>query len=406
MTAPTPPPAPVVQPVAMLQENGFAAFLLVFFLLNVGMGVFPPLLPQVMESLDLSFAAAGLLGTAFGLTRFIADLPIGLLVERLGFRRILHAGMGLFLAGNVLSAAAPSFAVMALARGLMGLASGTVNVVGILYLMHTGSPAQRSRRGNLYELSVIAGMAVSADLAGMIGGRWGWRWSFWGASAAFLAAWATAARVSPALARVEANLLPATAPPPVAAGPRRPGAMLAIYVAMFAQAFAWGGGISTLLPLYGGRGLELPAEAVGRSMAIAFWAEVGLLFPVGWAADAWGKVRILLPGFGAILAGVLLVPASAGSLTYGAAFVLLTSGMSVWMLVPALLREQLGGDFRGRSAGLYRLVTDLGFILAPALVGWLIGRQGFTAGALAIALVVALSILLSLRYLSRRFDAF
>jgi MFS family permease len=401
MNKPTLPPSAGAGPASMLHENGFGAFLFLFFLLNIGMGVFPPLLPQIMGSLDLSFAAAGLLGAAFGLTRFVADLPVGLLVERLGFRRILHAGMGLFLAGTALSAVAPSFGVMAVARGLLGLASGTVNVVSILYLMHTGSPAQRSRRGNLYELSVIAGMAVSADLAGMIGSRWGWRWSFWAASLAFVAAWVVAARLSPALARVEASL-PSAAPAAAAGRPRRSWAILAIYVALFAQAFAWGGGISTLLPLYGGRGLDLSAEVVGRSMAIAFWAEVGLLFPVGWAADAWGKVRILLPGFGAILLGVLLVPASAGMLTYGAAFVLLTSGMSVWMLVPALLREQLGGGFRGRSAGLYRLVTDLGFILAPALVGWLVGRYGFLAGAVAIAAVVLASILVSLRFLARR----
>jgi len=385
---------------AILRENGFAAFLFLFFLLNVGMGVFPPLLPQIMGDLELSFAAAGLLGAAFGLTRFAADLPVGLLAERLGFRRILHAGMGVFLLGTVLSALAPSFGVMALARGLMGLASGTVNVVSILYLMHTGSPAQRSRRGNLYELSVIAGMAVSADLAGMIGARWGWRWSFWAAALAFAAAWAVVVRISPALTRVEACLVPAKPGPAPAAQRPLSTTLVALYAAMFAQAFAWGGGISTLLPLYGGRGLDLSAEVVGRSMAIAFWVEVALLFPVGWAADATGKVRVLIPGFGAILLGALLAPASGGALTYGAAFVLFTAGMSVWMLVPALLREHLGGDFRGRAAGLYRLVTDLGFILAPAVVGWLIGRSGFLAGALAIALVLALSIALSLRFLT------
>lgn len=403
MTTPTlPGPAETGQPAKMLREHGFAAFLFLFFLLNAGMGVFAPLLPQIMGSLDLSFAEAGLLGAAFGLTRFATDLPIGLLVERLGFRRVLNAGMALFLAGTVLCAVAPSFAVMALARGLMGLATGAVNIVSILYLMHTGSPAQRGRRSNLYELAVIAGMAVSADLAGMIGGRWGWRWSFWGASLVLLAAWAMAARISPALVGVEAALVAAQPAGKPAARTGLSTVMMAIYVAMFAQAFAWGGGISTLLPLYGGRGLALSSEAVGRSMAVAFWVEVALLFPVGWAADARGKVRVLIPGFAAILIGVLLVPASGGILGFGAAFVVLTSGMSVWMLVPALLREHLGRDFRGRSAGLYRLVSDLGFILGPATVGWLIGRYGFLAGAVAIAAVVLLSILLSLRFLAGR----
>jgi predicted MFS family arabinose efflux permease len=386
----------------MLRDHGFGAFLFLFFLLNIGMGVFAPLLPQIMGTLDLSFAAAGLLGGAFGLTRFAADLPIGLLVERFGFRRALHAGMGLLLAGNVLSAVAASFWVMALARGLMGVATGVVNIVSILYLMHTGLPGQRSRRGNLYELAVIAGMAVSADLAGMIGGRWGWRWSFWAASLAFAAAWVVAARMSPALVEAEAAVVARTKPSEAPPRRTRPGVLAAIYLAMFAQAFAWGGAISTLLPLYGGRALALSPEAVGRSMAIAFWVEVALLFPVGWAGDARGKVRVILPGFAAVLGGVLLVPATGGLVSFGAAFVVVVSGMSVWMLVPALLREHLGPDFRGRSAGLYRLVSDLGFILGPATVGWLIGRYGFPAAALAIAAVMLASILLSLRFLTGR----
>ena len=39
----------------------FAWFLLLFFLFNVGLGVFPPLLPQIMGDLQLSFAGWWLL---------------------------------------------------------------------------------------------------------------------------------------------------------------------------------------------------------------------------------------------------------------------------------------------------------------------------------------------------------
>jgi MFS family permease len=287
------------------------------------------------------------------------------------------------------------------ARGILGIASGMGNITAILYLMRSGPAGQRSRRANLYELAVVAGMAVSSDLGGVVGGRWGWRWSFGLGVLVLIAAWAVAARrVLPALMAIE--LPPTSRGVSVRTGRRLPsGPILAIYLAMFTQAFAWGGGISTLLPLYGGRALDLSPSAIGRTMALAFWVEVCLLFPVGWAADAWGKTRILLPAFLAILLGTLLVPATGGILGYGAAFVLLTAGMSGWMLVPAILTEHLGGDFRGRSAAFYRLVTDLGFILAPATVGWLIGRSGFHAAAWAIGIVVASSLLLSFRFLSR-----
>ena len=97
----------------------FASFLLLFFLFNVGLGVFPPLLPQIMEDLRLSFAGTGLLGTAFGLFRFLADLPAGYLLERLGPRIVLHSAAGLLVLGTAVSALANSFWAMFLARALL-----------------------------------------------------------------------------------------------------------------------------------------------------------------------------------------------------------------------------------------------------------------------------------------------
>jgi hypothetical protein len=38
--------------------------------------------------------------------------------------------------------------------------------------------------------------------------------------------------------------------------------------------------------------------------------------------------------------------------------------------------------------GLYRFITDLGMVAAPAIVGWLTGQGGFGVGAAAVALVL------------------
>jgi len=377
-------------------------FLALFFLWNVGMGVFSPLLPEVMEGLRLSFAAAGFLGTAFALTRFLVDLPAGILADRLGAAWLLHGAAGLLLAGSALAALAGSFEVMAVARGLTGFGSGLANIISVLYLMRRGTVAHRIRRANLYELAVIAGMAVSADAAGAVATVWGWRTSFAMAAGLLGGVWLVGAfgvlpNVRGMLAEAPAAQVSATPSNPI--GSRS--AILAIFVAGFAQAFAWGGGIATLLPLYGGSALAFSPAVIGRAMAVAFWVEVGLLYPVGWAADAWGKSRVMIPGFLAMLLGTLLVPWATGPVTYGAAFVILAAGMSVWMMVPALMAEHLAGGFGGRAAGLYRLVTDFGFIIAPATVGSLVDGFGFGAAAAAIAMVLLVSILLSICFLRR-----
>ncbi len=384
-----------------LWDTTFGWFLVQYFLWNVGQGAFTPLLPKVMEDLGLTFASSGLLGSGFALARFLVDLPAGVLAERLGVSCLVHGASGLLLLGGLLAAVAGSFEAMLAAQFLAGIGSGMANILAVLYLMRRSAPRQVNRRANMYELAVIAGMAASAFAAGEVATRWHWRASFGLAAGVQTVTWIVAARgVLPGLRGMLLEESRSPASPPIQVPPRASwGPMAAVFVATFAQAFAWGGGISTLFPLYGGSALGLSSAAIGQSLAVAFWIEVCLLVPVGWAADVWGKARIMVPGFGAMLLGTILGPLASGVLGFGVAYVLLNVGMSVWMLVPALLAEQARGAFGGRAAAKYRLVTDLGFIVAPATVGWMIGGWGFTAAALPIVGVLVISILLSLRFL-------
>jgi MFS family permease len=385
------------------RDATFGWFWAVYFLLNFGQGVFPPLLPQVMDGLHLSFAAAGLLGTAFGLARLVTDVPAGMLIERRGAAGALHGGIACLLVGTALSALATTPAGMYLARGIVGAGSGLSIVVSILFLMRRGPAALRTRRGNLYEVAVIGGTATSAWLGGAVAARLGWRWGFGLAGLAIALGWSIAAsRLAPAM-----RSLGPVAPGP--AGAPRPrwtaiarAPVLSIYAAAFTLAVAWAGGIATFLPLLGGRGLGMSAEGLGRVLSVAYVIEASLLVPVGWLADTTGRVRILVPGFLVMLAGMLVVPHATGVMAFGVVATCLVLGMAVWMIPPVLLAEWLPGGFRGPAAGLYRFVADLGYILAPGVIGWLIGWRGFTAAAAAMAVLFAVAAVLSVAFLGRR----
>jgi MFS family permease len=204
--------------------------------------------------------------------------------------------------------------------------------------------------------------------------------------------WLTAAwRVFPAI-RTAFRAVPVAQEGPTAmagaSSPAPPASILAIYLVVFGLAFVWAGAITTLAPLYGGQALGLSAAAIGRALAIGYVVEAFLLIPVGWAADTFGRLRVLLPGLAVLLAGVALLPLSGGFPAYTLACGLVIVGMTVWMIPASLLAEHLHGRFGGRAVGIYRFVTDLGMVTAPITVGWLIGRSGFAAGAGAIAVVL------------------
>ena len=367
-------------------------FLFTSFLLNFGQGVYPPLLPEVVGALGLSIAAAGLLGTAFSLPRSLLALPAGMLVERVGPTAMLHAGMGLVLAGTLVAATASSLATMALARALVGLGYGSTALVGIVYLMQAGPPNQRTRRGNMYEGALISANAVSGYLAGTVSVHVGWRWGFGAAAVAVAAGWLAAAwRVFPTIravlgARTETVEAAAVAPRP--APPAASRSLFAIYLVAFGLAFGWAGAIVTLAPLYGSQTLGLDAAHIGRALAIGYVVEAVLLIPVGWAADTFGRLRVLLPGLAVLVAGVILLPLSRGLSGYTLACTLVIVGMTVWMIPASLLAEHLHGRFGSRAVAVYRFITDLGMVAAPAIVGWLTGWRGFGVGAAAVAVVL------------------
>jgi MFS family permease len=366
-------------------------FLLVSFLANFGQGVYPPLLPEVVSALGLSLAGAGFLGTVFSLPRAVLTLPAARLVDRIGPTRMMHAGMALVFTGTLIAAVAPSLATMAVSRALVGLGYGATALVGIVYLMQAGPANQRTRRGNMYEGALISANAVSGYLAGTVSVHAGWRWGFGAAGIAVAVAWLTATwRVFPAIRAVlherpgtaEGGGAPGGAPSPA------PLSLVAIYFVVFGLAFAWAGAIVTLAPLYGSQALGLDAASIGRALAIGYVVEAVLLIPVGWAADTFGRLRVLLPGIAVLVAGVVLLPLSGGLASYTVACTLVIVGMTVWMIPASLLAEHLHGRFGGRTVAIYRFVTDLGTVVAPILVGWLTGRAGFGVGAALIALVL------------------
>ncbi len=383
-------------------KTAFIWFLLLFFLLNFGQGVLPPLLPPVMGGLGLGFASAGLLGTAFGLTRFLVDFPAGVLAEKFGVGRIVHIGAALLLTGSALSALADSLPVMLIARGIAGVGSGLTVVFSSIYIIRMGAPDGRVRRGNLYEVAAIGGTAVSTILAGEIALRCGWRWGFALAAFVVFLGWFVAAFwVLPGLGEViwsEGGEDSRRSGEP----PKISGWTIFILLFMtFSVSVCWSGGITTFLPLYGGKGLGFSSATVGGAMTIALVVTALFLFPVGWASDRFGRFRVLIPGFLLLVGATLLLPWTRSVRAYTIVGTLIALGVTIWWIPPSILAKQFPGGFRGKTAGIYRGVSDSAYVLAPFTVGWLIDKGGFAWTGAALAGVYSLSIILCLVFFWR-----
>src|SRR4051812_45367514 len=135
---------------------------LCLFVSQAAMLVLSPVLPDVARDLGVSTATAGQLRSLSGLTGGATAVLLALAPWRPGLRDLLSAGAALVAAGSALSAAAPTFALLAGAQGVAGIGVGLLVAVGIAAAGDW--PSAEERPGVL--AWAIAGMPA-AWIAGM-----------------------------------------------------------------------------------------------------------------------------------------------------------------------------------------------------------------------------------------------
>ena len=104
---------------------------LCLFANQAGTLVLSPILVDVARDFDVSTATAGQLRAISGVVAGIAALSVGLLAGRLGLKRLLLFGLALLAVATLLSAVAPSFAVLAIAQAPLGVAVAIVLSSGV-----------------------------------------------------------------------------------------------------------------------------------------------------------------------------------------------------------------------------------------------------------------------------------
>ena len=127
-----------------------------------------PLLPTFSDRLDLTTLETGVFLASASVTTAIASLPVGLLADRIGARR-LTLGAGALLA---LSAAgqglAGDFATLLASRVGFGVASTTIWTAGVAWLSDSAPAGRRSSA--VGAVIVVAGVAgiISPGFAGLV----------------------------------------------------------------------------------------------------------------------------------------------------------------------------------------------------------------------------------------------
>ncbi|MGV9937447.1 MFS transporter [Streptomyces olivaceoviridis] len=135
-------------------------------------------LPQVADDFGVSIPTAGWLVSGYALGVVIGAPLLTVLGTRVSRKKMLMFLMGLFIVGNALSAAAPSFGLMLIGRVIASLAHGAFFGIGSVVAADLVAPEKKASAISL----MFMGLTI-ANIVGVPGGTYigqvaGWRLTF------------------------------------------------------------------------------------------------------------------------------------------------------------------------------------------------------------------------------------
>ena len=385
---------------------------------GIATGVAFPTLPLLDDLLGISAVMLGLILSANRFARLPMNAPAGTIVDRIGARRPMIAGLfvqGLAPFGYVLGLRVPSgtllvapgvggvsnaAAVFLLARMAWGVGSAFVFIGAFTTITSVTTERNRGRwlgymRGG-QSLGFPTGLVVGGVVSDLI--------SF---EAAFLLAGVLAGFAGLVGYRVLPDVRPETdgrtrlrdIPGMIRREPR----VLPIGVGNATVRFVFGGVLLATVAKYAeATGVTLSTlEATGISgvvLAVGVLSASGSTLVAGRISDRLSNRAVLLfPTFGAMSVGlaVLAFGPTLGGMFLGAALVGVGTGGTGPTLL-AILGDITPGDEVGRMGGVYNILGDVGLTLGPLVAvpmvdGWL----GFEATYAACAGGVVLALLCS-----------
>src|SRR5712692_2407526 len=100
----------------ILSDRSVRVVMLITFVIMLGFGIIAPILPLYARSFGVGYDAAGLLISAFAVTRLVFDLVAGPIVDRWGERRSASAGIFVVAVSSILTGLAPNFTLAVVFR--------------------------------------------------------------------------------------------------------------------------------------------------------------------------------------------------------------------------------------------------------------------------------------------------
>lgn len=348
--------------------------------------IFGVLATFLIDEFRISRSQLGLLTTSAFVVGAICSPIAGGLVDRFGGRRVFAGSMALTCVAGLVMAVAPNFLVVALGAAIAGIALGCNNPTTNKLIAHTLAPGDRGVIMGFKQAGVQVGVFYIGFVIPALATAFGWRVAV------------ACTIVVPLLVLLGTmKLIP---PDPVSvdeAHGRSTSDLQGTVWWMTGYALLMGAGVATLvgyLPLYAHERLGYSVGAAGAVVGVIGAIGIASRIAWGWAAERRGHFAgsLVVMGAGSVAATLLLTGAEeVGAWLLWMAVVLIGATAVTWNVVGMLaIVAEVDDRAAGLASGYVQTGFYLGFVISPALFGYLVDRSGdYTLGWLCVAGVFA-----------------
>jgi predicted MFS family arabinose efflux permease len=354
----------------------------------MGMGITAPITVLFATSFGASPALAGLTWSSMALSLFLVDLFGTAVVPRIDGRTMFWLSLTVFGLGALISAAAPTLAIVVAARILQGMGAALFMGGGLQLAVRLAPAADAAKAIGTFNAACTAGIAtgplVGGGLAELGSGQFGFR-------IAFLVDGVICLLVA-ALARAILPSIPSSQRPHLGLPRRamaRPGLRLWPVITLAAVAEGMRGGLEfTALPLFGKHHLGLGTAAIGVGLSAMAGVDILTMRGSGMLADRLGRRAVL---GGALVVGAVAcaaAPLVTGGITFTLWCAVLGIPVGTLYVVPAAMAVDVSLVPEPALAS-YRISADVGEAVGSSATGGLIGAFGPVGAALMLGAIFA-----------------
>ena len=382
------------------------------------------LLAPITREFTLDPTRTGLVASAGFVGMFLGAAISGRLADRYGRRVVFSSTLVLFSVGALLSALAPTYELLLLARVVAGLGLGGELPVAATLVSEFSPRASRGRMIVLLESFWAYGTLIAGLIAIFVLPSYGWRWAFAiGALPALYAAYlrtalpesprylaerGRAAEADAVVRRVEragggALLTLDKAVPPARVGRSRVADLFCpeyrrrtvmLWILWFGIVFTYYGIFLYVPTLLVARGLSEVRS--NEFFFLSTIAQVPGYFSAAWLVERWGRKPTLVTYLlGSAAAAFLFGNSGTGTDTFIYAALLSFFNLGAWGVLYSYSPELYPTSIRATGAGVAAAVGRIGGIIGPFLTPVLvpvIGQTGIFAMFMALLVLVAITV--------------